>query len=187
MSTSIPADVIRGRQADLLISSYTSRLLVIFSITPFFSLFANLACFALLFLVRTQIVSNYSNFGMGTMDLEGCTEPAPPPPTATSASQAALEPSVTTSSSLKEGLDGLLRAPSTKTDTRRVPSRSKVRSMAAMDEGGIIGERAKSLSQLHRAEVDLIITGLASAATSISFGVLSIWLLCVLSNIRRLP
>lgn len=59
--------------------------------------------------------------------------------------------------------------------------------MAADEAGGVKGERARNLSQLHRAEVDLIITGTMSATLSVCWAILSIWVGQNLYNFRSLP
>ncbi|ORY92682.1 hypothetical protein BCR35DRAFT_6005 [Leucosporidium creatinivorum] len=180
---------------------YTYFLLIVFSITPFLTLVVNLASFGLLFAVRRQIKQNRANLlssGCGLPpSMEGDIEASCAPVSISLAPATSLPP--TNTSSIKE-TDYYLTPPVTSTlpprshspipslaseggrQDRRAPSRADLRAMAVDKHGGALGERARSLAQLHRAEVDLLLTGLTVGALSLSFGVLSAWVAANLLN-----
>lgn len=54
-------------------------------------------------------------------------------------------------------------------------------------QGGVMGERARSLAQLHRAEQDLILTGWTVSILGISFAVLSMWVAINIHNFVEMP
>jgi hypothetical protein len=64
----------------------------------------------------------------------------------------------------------------------RIPSRSKIRALAAQRSGGVQGERAKNLQRLQRVEADLITTGVAMLALSICLAVQGLWSITLLAH-----
>lgn len=80
------------------------------------------------------------------------------------------------------------RAPSpAPSATRRIPTRAEIREMAVKQQGGVMGERARGLAQLHRAEQDLILTGWTVSILGISFAVLSMWVAINIHNFVKMP
>lgn len=188
--------------------NYTYYLLLVFSITPFLSLLTNLASFALLFTVRRQIKQNRahllsSGYGLPP-SMEGDLEANGAPVTSISLAPASSLPP-TNDSSIKE-TDYHLTLPNVSTlpprshspipsiaseggggQDRRAPSRAELRALAVDKQGEALGESAKSLAQLHRAELDLIITGISVGILSLSFGALSAWVAASILKYSQWP
>ncbi|KAM0787734.1 hypothetical protein ACM66B_003792 [Microbotryomycetes sp. NB124-2] len=64
-----------------------------------------------------------------------------------------------------------------------LPSRARVRELAATEYGSAVGERARGLAQLQRAESDLLITACSMTAMSIGFAALCLWVAVALESI----
>ncbi|KAK4047027.1 hypothetical protein OIO90_006348 [Microbotryomycetes sp. JL221] len=68
-----------------------------------------------------------------------------------------------------------------------LPSRARVRQLAVTEQGNAVGERAKGLARLQKAEMDLLITACSMSAMSVSFVALCIWVAVSLDEILSLP
>ena len=64
----------------------------------------------------------------------------------------------------------------------RLPSRSKIRALAAQKAGGMQGERTKNLQRLQRVETDLITTGMAMGALSVCLAAQGLWSITLLPH-----
>lgn len=68
-----------------------------------------------------------------------------------------------------------------------MPSRAAVRRLAFDAPGTAMGEKARRLAQLQRAESDLLLTGISSSVLSTCFATLSIWTCVVYRDISEMP
>ncbi|KAM0754068.1 hypothetical protein T439DRAFT_322954 [Meredithblackwellia eburnea MCA 4105] len=88
----------------------------------------------------------------------------------------------------EEGPNTAKNGRSSKRSSRSI-SRSDIRHMAFKIEldGGFRGAHAKNLMALHRAETDLLVTGVSLTVMMVSISVLCIWAVQVLPHLRQLP
>ncbi len=172
----------------------TRRVLILFSIAALITALVNCGALGTVFIVRRQIKLGYTQFaGLRTaasiLVADDTGRPAPALLEEQEMAQVGLSVTPATPALQQDApvadppLGGarrpsLIRLPSSSSHVSqpsRAPSRAKVRALATQEDGGLRRERAKNLQRLQRAEADLLTTGVAMAALSVSVAVLGIW------------